>query len=317
MKYTIEGFSQEVALNLGLDAIDLILLRWIVDFYNTGIMEKLLFGKDLYFWVRYEYVLTELPVLGINNKTSLGRRFKRMVSTGLLELKTSSTKNGVRTYYRFMGDCLQSLLSKKDRALDLKVKRVLTQKSRGSVLLSQEPISDSSISDSSINDSKEVVEENYSSKVVNFFKSVDPLWLEQLTIAFPRQNIEDEFNKMRAWLISNQDKRKKNFRSFAMKWLSSPKKTFLTPAGSGGSQTKDKFDDAYLNSKLGRIATPKMVKAVLRDWPEDRWEQVDRFLRRQYPGCTGNTFADAVREVTAEARKNREAFANLVSGVGK
>ena len=31
MKYTIEGFSQKVAKDLGLDALDLIILRWFIE----------------------------------------------------------------------------------------------------------------------------------------------------------------------------------------------------------------------------------------------------------------------------------------------
>ena len=38
MKYTIEGFSQQAAHELGLDALDLIILRWFVDFKDSGNM---------------------------------------------------------------------------------------------------------------------------------------------------------------------------------------------------------------------------------------------------------------------------------------
>lgn len=45
MKYTIEGFNQAKAVELGLCVADLIILRWFVDFAGT---DKMLKGKDEY-----------------------------------------------------------------------------------------------------------------------------------------------------------------------------------------------------------------------------------------------------------------------------
>ena len=40
MKISIEGFDQSRAVELGLCVADMVLLRWFVDFSNTGAMEK-------------------------------------------------------------------------------------------------------------------------------------------------------------------------------------------------------------------------------------------------------------------------------------
>ncbi len=74
--------------------------------------------------------------------------------------------------------------------------------------------------------------------------------------------------------------------------------------------------DKFLSEKLGKIATKDMIKAVLRETPQEIWWKVDNFLKKRYPGG-GNGFAEAEREIIVEARENREKFAKLAQGVGK
>ena len=38
MKYTIEGFSQLEMIRIGMDAIDALILRWFIDFKDSGKM---------------------------------------------------------------------------------------------------------------------------------------------------------------------------------------------------------------------------------------------------------------------------------------
>ena len=83
MKISIEGFDQSRAVELGLCVADMVLLRWFVDFSNTGAMEKRIIDGKEYFWISYEYVLQELPILKISKKT-LYRCFKDLVDKGIL-----------------------------------------------------------------------------------------------------------------------------------------------------------------------------------------------------------------------------------------
>lgn len=83
MKVSIEGFDQSRAVELGLCVADVVLLRWFVDFSNTGAMEKRVIDGKEYFWISYEYVLQELPILKISKKT-LYRCFKELVDKGIL-----------------------------------------------------------------------------------------------------------------------------------------------------------------------------------------------------------------------------------------
>lgn len=83
MKVSIEGFDQAKAVELELCVADMVLLRWFVDFSNTGAMEKRTIEGKEYFWVNYDYVLQELPILKISKKT-LYRCFKELVDKEVL-----------------------------------------------------------------------------------------------------------------------------------------------------------------------------------------------------------------------------------------
>jgi len=114
MKYTIEGFSQEEALSLKkevikkvdgkeqtkilkLDVIDLMLLRWFVDFYPN--MKKKIIGETQYACVNYQSILNELPLLSIK-KRPVYNRFKKMCELGIL-IHYHDKDGGSFPYYGF------------------------------------------------------------------------------------------------------------------------------------------------------------------------------------------------------------------------
>ena len=113
MKYTVEGFSQAVAIELNLDAIDLCILRWVTGFANTDSMVKMQVDNKIYFWIKYEGLLNELPIIGIK-KDSLYRRLKNMVDNGVLE-HTTVKMGGTFSMYRF-GENFTRLLTNKEKA---------------------------------------------------------------------------------------------------------------------------------------------------------------------------------------------------------
>ena len=110
MKYTLEGFSQEVALSMRaditengktktikLDAIDLIIIRWIVDFYPK--MKKTIIEGAEYAWLDYATFVEDMPLLGLSRQ-SLYKRCVKMVQLGILKHKTVRSK-GTFSYYGF------------------------------------------------------------------------------------------------------------------------------------------------------------------------------------------------------------------------
>ena len=98
MKYTIEGFNQAKAVELGLCVADLIILRWFVDFADTEKMVKRIIDGKEYYWIKYEGLLEDLPILSIT-KDTLYRRLKGLVEKEILEHITLK-EAGTYSFYR-------------------------------------------------------------------------------------------------------------------------------------------------------------------------------------------------------------------------
>ncbi|MFA5350253.1 MAG: hypothetical protein WC357_02845 [Candidatus Omnitrophota bacterium] len=104
-----------------------------------------------------------------------------------------------------------------------------------------------------------------------------------------------------------------------LNWANRDKEKPLIVASTQKTATSDNPSldlNKSLSEKLGRIATKDMIKSILREIPQELWWKVDNFLKKRYPGG-GNGFAEAEREVIAEARQNREDFKKLTEGIGK
>ena len=83
------GFSQPAAYDLGLDVNDLAILRWYIDFKESGYMnKKVIDGKEFYL-VIYEYVLEDLPILGMK-KDAVYRSFNKMCDKKIFMLISAS-----------------------------------------------------------------------------------------------------------------------------------------------------------------------------------------------------------------------------------
>ena len=149
MKYTIFGFIQEQVLNLcdehqSIDERDLMILRWIMDFYFGG-MEKLVIDGVEYGWVNASYVCDELPIMHLNPE-AVRRRLKKLVKFGLLcHRQVKNSEVGTRAYYR-----------PTERAVALQSDTGATSKCDGGATLKCDPVplqssnKDSSVSDPSI-----------------------------------------------------------------------------------------------------------------------------------------------------------------------
>lgn len=80
-----------------LDCTDLIILRWIVDFFPN--MKKAIINGTEYAWVSYDSLLEDLPLLDIG-KRALSDRLRKMETLGILKHETVRT-NGTYSYYGF------------------------------------------------------------------------------------------------------------------------------------------------------------------------------------------------------------------------
>jgi hypothetical protein len=121
VRYTIEGFSQAAMFDLGLDCVDACILRWFVDFYQTGKMSKVESGGKTYMWVQYQACIDDLPLMRVTNREVLARRFRKMVACGLMEAYVHKT-GGIYTCYR-LNETIFADLIETSRGVDSKVDR--------------------------------------------------------------------------------------------------------------------------------------------------------------------------------------------------
>ncbi|MTI48246.1 MAG: hypothetical protein FH761_10415 [Firmicutes bacterium] len=99
MKYTIYGFNQEKLLENDLKIIDAQLLRFFIDFKDSGAMATETFGDEVYYWVKYEKVIKELPILNLKKSDSVYRRFKKLAKCDILKHKTKRNATGTYSFF--------------------------------------------------------------------------------------------------------------------------------------------------------------------------------------------------------------------------
>lgn len=108
MKFTILGYSQIRLIEFGLDTIDAVLLRYFIDFKDSGSMVKKKIGEETFYWLKYDGIIRELPILNLKRDT-VYRRLKNMSKNNILKHKTVKN-NGVYSYFN-IGDNYIKLIS--------------------------------------------------------------------------------------------------------------------------------------------------------------------------------------------------------------
>lgn len=107
MKFTMSGFSQQAALEFGLDTTDLYILRWIVDFMESGRMRVMFLDGEKYYWVSYQGIVDDMPLLYIK-KDAVYKRLRHICDLKILKKKTVCA-GGKFSYYA-LGEKFEELL---------------------------------------------------------------------------------------------------------------------------------------------------------------------------------------------------------------
>ena len=84
MKLTIFDYNQQAALSYNLDINDLLLLKWFVDMKATGDLKQLIVDDHPYYLIQEEQILTDLPIIVLNNSISIGERLAKLCECGVL-----------------------------------------------------------------------------------------------------------------------------------------------------------------------------------------------------------------------------------------
>lgn len=128
MKFTVEGFSQKVLVEIGLNLEETLLLRWFIDFQSSGSMKKIHNADKEYCWVNYQAVSDDLPIIA-SNKYKVSRLFESMVEKGIFERFTYRV-GGVYSTFRIMSEVYEPLI--KDVPSSNSARRVQAEPLEGS-----------------------------------------------------------------------------------------------------------------------------------------------------------------------------------------
>jgi hypothetical protein len=101
MKFTINGFSQEKLIEHGLDAQDALLLDWLSDLISSPKIKTVQHDGFIYYWIKYDAVLEDLPILTVKNTKGIGKKFLELEAKGLLVKRIVRDINGSFSYFRF------------------------------------------------------------------------------------------------------------------------------------------------------------------------------------------------------------------------
>jgi hypothetical protein len=104
MRYTIEGFGQEMAVKMKLDCDCLSILRWFVDFQGSNEMTTILVENKPFYWVTYSKVISDMPIIS-DKEDTIYRKFKKLVDVEVLKIHTTreKLKNGKFKTYSYYG----------------------------------------------------------------------------------------------------------------------------------------------------------------------------------------------------------------------
>lgn len=192
MKYTILGFSQKKAVELGLNTKDLLILRWFVDFLGSGRMSRKVINGIEYYWVDYSGVIKELPILYTEKHDTIYRVLKKLDKIGILEhatLKQGGTWSYYKLGYRYIeliSDSYQQVGNKSDCSdinpypSDINPTQTDINPERKTNLLypSTIPCNYTTQSSAVVNKNKEIIEEKTHLKLSNNMQKKVSVWDE-------------------------------------------------------------------------------------------------------------------------------------------
>jgi hypothetical protein len=98
MKYTIAGFQQSVLLAYGLGVDEAEILRLIVDFWFSKKMETRIIEGREYFYLSYNFVANELPILGIDRR-QVANKLQKFVACGLFFYRAERSGSGTKVFF--------------------------------------------------------------------------------------------------------------------------------------------------------------------------------------------------------------------------
>lgn len=86
MRTYINSLYQEVCVFLKLNTKETTLIEYLIDFMNSGYMQYKQYSDGKYYWISYDKILHDIPILCIQ-KRQLGRILQKMEEKRILNIK--------------------------------------------------------------------------------------------------------------------------------------------------------------------------------------------------------------------------------------
>lgn len=107
MQYSFLGFSVSKMMDLNLDMKDIAILRYFVDFKDTGRMNTEVVDGVTYYWVNYRTMEEAMPYLALGKRAIMTRMLK-LRDLGILKHHTKK-EGGTFSFYA-LGDKYNDLI---------------------------------------------------------------------------------------------------------------------------------------------------------------------------------------------------------------
>lgn len=121
MQYSFLGFSVTKMMELNLDMKDIAILRYFVDFKDTGRMHFEIVKGNKYYWVNYRTMEKEMPYLCLGKKTIMTRML-RLRDLGIL-LHYTKKEGGTFSFFA-LGSKYIELINKNTNKEESKLDKV-------------------------------------------------------------------------------------------------------------------------------------------------------------------------------------------------
>ena len=105
MKYSIQ-INQKAIVELNketganLDLKDATIISFFKDYTHFPKVKKQIINNEVFYWISYQWIIDENPLLEIENKDVLGRRIEKICNAGILQ-KFLDKKQGNKIYLAF------------------------------------------------------------------------------------------------------------------------------------------------------------------------------------------------------------------------
>ncbi len=199
MKYTIlinQLGAHNAGLSVLLDIVDLAVFDSFKDFANGPHCEKLIEGKRVWFWISYDKIIEQLPMVPIKTKDAVYRRMKNLEQAKVIRFHPKSKQMG-RAFFCW-GDNYAALLSSNEAAAPIGLKSEPPSDNYPNPIgLKSEPPSDNYPMYNNINKDKTINDKTISDNNIPAAKKTaglsaqNPNWTKTIATLFDKVNEEE------------------------------------------------------------------------------------------------------------------------------